>query len=263
MSLANAAFIGLLSVILFVTAIWVISVMRRDASIVDRVWGLAFVLLAGVYCWLSPATNWRGWLVFSLVTLWGTRLSLHIHYRNRGHGEDYRYQAMRSRHGSKFWWYSYLTVFLLQAVLAFVISAPLLMTAYQADPQHLTFFDVAGLLLWVIGFAFEAIGDHQLAAFKSNPANRGKLLTSGLWSLTRHPNYFGDATLWWGYFLFALSVPYGYVTVFGPLLMSFFLLKVSGARLLEKKLVKSKPGYEEYMRNTPEFIPRLWPRQRH
>ena len=258
MDIWSTARVGLVCVVGFSSLIWLLSLKLRDASIVDRVWGLIFLVLSASYTFTAGALDVRKVVVLCLVAIWSIRLSVHIHIRNRGHAEDYRYQAMRAEHGpAKFWWYSFFSVFLLQAILAFFISAPLLSVAHFSGPPTVTVFDVAGLLIWSIGFYFEAVGDWQLVRFKKNPSNKGKLLTTGLWSLTRHPNYFGDATLWWGFFLLAVSVPWGALTFFGPLLMTFFIIKVSGVQLLEKNLVSSKPGYEAYIKDTPAFVPRL------
>lgn len=251
---------GLGAIALFMTILWLISLKLRDASIVDRVWGMCFVVLSATWFLQSPVTA-RSVLVMILVTIWGTRLSWHIHTRNRGHAEDYRYQAMRQFHGpKKFWWYSYFSVFLLQGGLASVISLPLFV-AITVGPPSLGLVDFIGVGLWLIGFTFEVVGDAQLKAFKSKPENKGKLLTTGLWSLTRHPNYFGDATLWWGYYGLAIAAPWGFLSFVGPLIMTYFIINISGAKLLESDLIKKKPGYADYIRSTPRFFPRLRPKK--
>jgi len=257
--MASLVLSGMVSVIVFMVCLWVISLYRRDASIVDRFWGMSFVVLAATWFVQSPVSA-RSVLVFGLVTIWGGRLSWHIHTRNRGHGEDYRYRSMREHHGpKKFWWYSLFSVFLLQGFLAWIISAPLLF-AISSPTGDLGPLDFAGVAIWAVGFLFEAVGDAQLKAFKSKPENKGQLLTTGLWSLTRHPNYFGDAALWWGYYFFALSAPWGVFTFIGPLIMTYFIINISGAKLLESDLIKKKPGYADYIRSTPRFFPRLLPR---
>lgn len=243
--------------LLFMTLIWIISLIRKDASIVDRFWGILFIFLSVLYLKAEDAIHWRSGLIFSLVIIWGTRLSIHIHLRNRNHGEDIRYKRMRKEHKQAFWWYSYFSVFLFQGFLATVISLPLYFSFSVENTGPISVFDIAGLLFWLTGFIFEAGGDWQLNQFKKNPANKGKLLTTGFWAQCRHPNYFGDACLWWGYFLFALNTEWGWLTIISPIIMSYFLRYVSGVTLLERDLKKSKPNYKDYISNTPAFIPKF------
>ena len=249
---------GIVAIILFQTILWLISLRQKDASIVDSFWGMLFVLLAGTYMASSGVASGRSVLVIILVTIWASRLSLHIYSRNHGKGEDYRYEAMRREHGpGKFWWYSYISVFLLQGGLAVLVSMPLL--AIMSSPgETWNILDLLGLGLWVFGFYFEAVSDHQLVTFKSNPENKGKLLTRGLWAYTRHPNYFGDTVVWWSYFVFALAAGHWW-SFPGSLVMTLFIFHVSGVKLLEKSLTRSKPGYEDYIRQTPAFVPNLNP----
>jgi steroid 5-alpha reductase family enzyme len=237
-----------------VTLMWLLSVRLRDAGIVDVFWSLGFVLAAWIYRGFGPPATWRHGLVLALVTIWGLRLAAHIFWRQRGHAEDYRYQAMREKAGAGFWWKSYFRVFLLQGILLWIISAPL-HAAQASPPGGFRWTDALGLGLWSVGFFFEAVGDYQLARFKSRPENRGKALTSGLWATTRHPNYFGDATLWWGFFCFALASPLGWWTLPSVVLMSFLLLEVSGVALLEKTIAERREGYREYVETTPAFVP--------
>jgi steroid 5-alpha reductase family enzyme len=247
-----------MSLLFLMTGIWLLSLVLKDASLVDRFWGLIYVFLSWIYFSLGQAVTWRSILLLTLVSIWGFRLSLHIHLRNRGHVEDIRYQRMRQKQPESFWWYSYFSVFIFQGLLAAVISAPLYFTFVGPMTDRFLWSDAVGVTLWAVGCAFEIGGDWQLKKFKSNPENRGKLLTTGFWSLTRHPNYFGDACLWWGYYFFSLCADFGWVSIIGPLLMTFFLRYVSGVTLLEKDLKNSKPGYAEYMASTPAFYPRLW-----
>ena len=188
-----------------------------------------------------------------MVTVWELRLSLHILWRNWGKPEDYRYQVWRKEAGPRWWWQSYLQVFLLQGILMWIISAPLLSAQRSPIPSHLILFDILGTAVWLIGFFFEALGDLQLARFKANPMNKGKVMDQGLWRYTRHPNYFGDSAQWWGYYLIAAFAG-GWWTIFSPILMSILLLRVSGVALLEKDL-NARPGYQEYIRKTSAFIP--------
>ena len=230
------------------------SLAVRDASVIDIFWGLGFVLLAVLWYFVAEGAPARRTLMVALVTVWGMRLSLYLLARNWDKAEDYRYQAMRKRFGSSFWWSSYFIVFLMQGLLILIIAAPLLAAQTAESPVSFTWLDYVGIALWCVGFLFEVVGDWQLMRFKARPENKGKLLTTGLWRYTRHPNYFGDATLWWGYFCIAAATG-AWWTVFGPIVMTVLLLKVSGVSLLEKNLKKTKPGYEAYLRRTSAFIP--------
>ena len=235
------------------TLLWLLSLVLKNSSIVDIFWGTGFVIVTWLYFALTPeGLAVRKCLVASLVTLWGVRLSLHILVRNWGRGEDFRYKAWRDEAGRSWWWRSYFKVFLLQGVILWLLSTPLLLAQKSAQP--LGVFDVLGVLLWAIGFGFEAIGDWQLMRFKSDPVNRGKVLQSGLWRYTRHPNYFGEAVLWWGYFGFAAATG-AYWTIYTPLLMTYLLLRVSGVAMLERTLVQAKPGYSDYVQRTNAFLP--------
>lgn len=258
MSTLSLSLYGLFGVVVMMSALWLLSLRLRDVSIVDRVWGLAFVVLVWTYYVVSNASGLLPTLTAVLVTIWGVRLSVHIHIRNRGHAEDYRYARMREEHGRRFWWYSFFSVFLLQAVIAWIVAAPLLWIMARQEPTNGMLFVWLGAAVWLLGFVFEAVGDWQLARFKSDPSNKGKLLTDGLWSLTRHPNYFGDATLWWGYFVIALSVSSGWQSVFGPALMTLLIRYVSGVSMLEKDQVLKYPEYAEYIRRTPAMVPWPW-----
>ncbi len=249
------ALVGLGTMLATLTLVWLLSLRLRDASIVDICWGLGFVLVAWLYCLLSPTMSPRSWLVAVLVTLWGARLSLHIFRRNHGRAEDPRYRAMRASHGQAFWWRSLFTVFWLQAAILWFVALPLLVAVRATSPAALTAVDGLGVLLFAIGFGFEVVGDSQLARFAAHPANRGKVLDRGLWRYTRHPNYFGDATLWWGLYAIAAATPGGWLTVLSPALMSFLLMRVSGVTLLEEGLQASKPGYRAYIARTPAFFP--------
>lgn len=260
MSFFTAWIVAFLWILTVVTAVWLLSIPLKNVSIVDICWGLLFVLAAWVYYSHSEGLASRRLLVTVLTTLWGVRLSLYLLWRNWGKGEDYRYQQFRRRYGAeRYWWFSFFQVFLLQGILAWLISAPLLGAQYANRLSGgLNLLDGLGLLLWLIGFTFEAGGDWQLARFKANPANKGKLLTTGFWHYTRHPNYFGDACVWWGLALFSLAAG-SIVPISGAVLMTFLLLRVSGVALLERNLTKTKPGYEAYMAQTNAFFP-WWPK---
>jgi len=235
--------------------IWLISLRLKNSSIVDIFWGTGFVIVTWAAFMLTPnGFEPRKLLLSFLVTVWGLRLSIHIFLRNWGKPEDFRYQAWRKEAGSAWWWRSFLKVFLLQGVILWVVAAPLLAAQISQQPDQLTWLDFAAIPVWLIGFFFEAVGDWQLTRFKADPANKGKLLQTGVWRYTRHPNYFGDSTQWWSYYLLALAAG-GWWTVFSPLLMTFLLVRVSGVALLEKSMKADKPGYKEYIAGTSGFIP--------
>ncbi len=246
---------GLLLIISVLTILWLLSLYLKDASIVDSFWGMGFAILAWFYyVGLNPSPNPKNLILCVLVSIWAIRLSVYIGLRNHGKGEDYRYQAMRAEAGTAFWWVSYLRVFILQGVLLWIIASPLFFA--QNVNQSFQVFDYVGIILWCIGFGFEAIGDFQLSQFKKNPNNKGQVMNQGLWHYTRHPNYFGDALLWWGYYCFAVSAG-AWQTIFAPILMTFLLMKVSGVALLEQSLKQSKPQYQDYIRKTSAFFPWL------
>jgi steroid 5-alpha reductase family enzyme len=254
--LADVLFPCLAAVALLFAAVWALSLALRDASIVDVFWGLGFVAIAA-----AASAAGHGWaprerLVLAMVTLWGGRLALHLLWRNWGRPEDYRYRAMRRRHGARFPFVSLGTVFGLQAALAFLVSLPVQAAIASPSPARWTIFDATGVLLFAIGLAFEAIGDFQLARFKADPANAGRVMDRGLWAWTRHPNYFGDTVVWWGLFLVACATPAGALTLPGPALMTFLLLRVSGVALLERTIGKRRPGYADYVARTSAFLPR-------
>jgi len=261
MSLAALLALSAGAVLLFVLAGWLLSLVRRDVSHVDVQWGLGFVLVAALGALFGAGAPQRRWLVLALVAVWGARLALHIHARNHGKPEDYRYAAMRARHRERFPRVSLATVFLLQGALLLWIALPLAAAQSAPSPAALGPLDLAGALVWLVGFLFEAVGDLQLARFRADPANRGRVMDRGLWRYTRHPNYFGDATLWWGLWLIACATPDGVWTIGSPLVMTLLLLRVSGVALLERGLVETKPGYRDYVARTNAFVP-WFPRRR-
>ncbi len=245
----------------FMTILWIASLILKNSSIVDIFWGTGFVVANWAYFALTPdGLLARKWLISILVTIWGLRLSLYILWRNWGKPEDFRYRKWREESGGRWWWKSFFQVFFLQGVLLWIISAPLLAAHMSAAPGQLTLLDFAAIPIWLIGFFFEAMGDLQLARFKANPANKGKVMNTGVWRYTRHPNYFGDATQWWAYYLIALAAG-GWWTILGPIIMTTLLVRVSGVALLEKTLKEERPGYKEYVESTSAFIP-WFPRKR-
>ena len=238
------------------TVLWVVSVRLRDASIVDPWWSMAFLLVTVQTALRTGVTPAKLLLLF-VVGTWSLRLWLHLLLRSRGKPEDPRYASFRQHFGpERYWWVSFFQVFLLQGCLVLLISAPLQLAAAAAPPASIAATDVVGLVLFAVGFLFEAVADGQLQSFRHDPANRGKVLDTGLWRWSRHPNYFGEAVLWWGFWLLALEQPLGWATAFAPALMTFLLLRVSGVTMLDAHLKSSKPGYEDYVRRTSAFVPR-------
>jgi len=233
--------------------LWLVSLAIKNASIVDIFWGIGFIIIVWFAFVFAQGYLPRKNLICTLVTLWGLRLALHIGIRNWGKPEDFRYAKWREENGTRWWWFSFFQVFLLQGFLMWIISAPLLAAQASGFPVILTPLDLIGASLWTLGLLFESIGDLQLMLFKANPNNKDKLLTNGLWKYTRHPNYFGEAVLWWGYYVIALAAG-SWWTIFSPILMTWLLLRVSGVAMLEQTM-KIKPGYEEYMQKTSAFIP--------
>lgn len=259
---------NLVVVAVLVTVLWAISVLVHDASIVDIAWGLLFVALV----WLQYLRAWllqgpaclpescdggsapaSALIVPILVTVWGVRLSVYLAWRNLGRGEDFRYVRMRERWGPRFPIVSLVVVFLLQAVLAWVVALPAQAATGRLDPAAP--LAVAGFALFALGLAFETVGDLQLARFKRDPRNAGRVMDRGLWRYTRHPNYFGDCCVWWAMYLIAASIG-AYWTIVGPIVMTVLLVRISGAALLERSIGDRRPGYADYVRRTSGFIPR-------
>jgi steroid 5-alpha reductase family enzyme len=231
---------------------WLLSSFKRNVSIVDSLWSLLLLIAAATYAVAAPRLMPRAIGVLVLVAIWALRLSIYITRRNWGGGEDRRYQAIRARNQPQFALKSLYLVFGLQAVLAWIVSLPLYAAITSDSP--LGILDLAGCCLWLLGFCFEAVGDWQLAQFQADPANRGRVLDRGLWRYTRHPNYFGECVLWWGFSLIALAAG-AWWSIAGPMLMSVLLLRVSGVTLLEKDIGDRRPGYSDYIRRTNAFIP--------
>ncbi len=231
---------------------WLVSLVKKDVSFVDSLWSLFFLVAAVVFAVQSVPLSERAILVLVLVTIWSLRLSIYITARNWGQPEDYRYQSIRENNEPGFGIKSLFIVFGLQGVLAWIIALPLFVSI--GFDSALTILDYAAAALWLVGIVFEAGGDYQLSRFKADSANKGKVLESGLWRYTRHPNYFGDFCVWWAFYLFALSAG-GWWTIVSPLLMSLLLLKVSGVAMLESTISERRPEYAEYIRRTNAFFP--------
>ncbi len=242
--------------LLLVLALWLISIPLRDVSIIDMafsaiIFGLVFV------AWRSAGQpEGAPLLSLILIAVWALRMTVYLVHRNWGHGEDPRYTRLRSwvAEGLPFYLLSLRQVFLLQGVVIWVLTLPQQIAAVTGGP--IGALAIAGALVWLLGFVFETLGDYQLSRFKANPANKGKVLDSGLWRYTRHPNYFGELTQWWGLFLIALASPWAWLGVIGPLVYSWLVIKVTGQATLDKKLTREKPEYADYVRRTSGLIPR-------
>ena len=241
------------SVLAYMTCWFLAAQILGRNDLADVAWGLGFVLAAAVSLVAGQHRTTRGMLVSLLVLIWGARLALHIHQRNRGRGEDPRYRKWREEWGRWFVLRSFGQVFMLQGVLLVLVAAPViyLNAAPAVAPGWL---DLLGVALWLSGFCFETVGDRQLLRFKRDPANQGKLMTTGLWRYTRHPNYFGEVTLWWGIWLMTLALPGGWMTVVGPITITILILKVSGIPMLEKPY-EGRADFQEYKRRTSPFFP--------
>lgn len=245
-----------IAVLMFGT--WLVSLPLRNASIVDPIWPLGFVIVGWVAAVVGHSDPVRVGLLVGMVSIWGLRLSFHLFSRNIGHGEDFRYQAMRRRIGPRFGIISLVTVFALQGTLMFIVSLPLQFGAgVEGEGPAAILLMVLGVVVWLLGFLFESVGDAQLRRFKADPSSAGQVMDQGLWRYTRHPNYFGDACVWFGIFLLAASAGgWAWLGLISPIVMTYFLRFVSGVTMLERAMVKRRPAYADYMRRTSAFIPR-------
>jgi steroid 5-alpha reductase family enzyme len=244
-----------IAIVLVMVSTWLVSLAWKDASIVDPVWPFGFVVVAWVTSAVADGLAARKWLLVGMVTVWGLRLSIYLAWRKHGEPEDYRYQAMRRHWGDRFALVSLLTVFTLQGALMWIVSLPAQLGQVRDTPE-LGVLAFAGVALWLLGFVFESVGDAQLARFKADPASKGQVMDRGLWRYTRHPNYFGDACVWWGIALVAAETGIGAIGIIGAVVMTVLLVRVSGVPLLEKSMAKRRPGYADYVARTSSFIPR-------
>lgn len=242
-----------LIVLAFMVGMFVLALVLRNNGIVDIGWGIGFILIASAGLWLNPSPDPRQWVLWAMIMLWGLRLAVYILLRNRGHGEDWRYAKWREEWGKNWVIRSFLQVFMLQGVVMLVVAAPIWLSI-QFHGGDLNILDYFGLGIFLVGLIIESLGDFQLMAFKRNPKNKGVIMTQGVWKYSRHPNYFGEAFLWWGIGLVAISIPYGYWGLIGPLAINYFLIFVSGVPMLEKGM-EGRPGWAEYKARTSAFIP--------
>jgi len=244
-----------LIILVLVTLLWIWSVFIKNVSIVDIFWGLGFVVVNAFYVFMSGELNTRKILILALVSIWGIRLAIYLAFRNIGKGEDFRYKEFRRNYGPKrYWWFSFFQTFLLQGVLIMIVSLPLLGINSSASSGDLKLLDYIGIVVWLIGFTFEAGGDFQLARFKQDLGNKGKVLNTGFWKYTRHPNYFGDSAVWWAYAIFSIAAG-SYWQIIGSIVMTLLIIKISGVALLEKTLNNTKSKYREYIEKTSSFFP--------
>lgn len=249
--------ITLIVTIVFFHLLFLLALKQKDNSIADIGWGCSFVLVAVSLMLQRHSISAAQWLLLALVTAWGLRLSLHIGLRKRGQGEDFRYQAWRQQWGKHVIWRSYLQVFILQMIIMLVIALPLLIGLNTTLNSSL--FTWIGTTICLIGLAIEIISDWQMQQFKANPANKGKIIQSGLWYYSRHPNYFGEACFWWGMTCIALPAHYGYLGLLGALVITLLLRFVSGVPPLEKKYMQ-RSDFQAYARMTPAMLPK-WKRK--
>jgi steroid 5-alpha reductase family enzyme len=234
---------------------WIYSLIKKNVTIADSLWGLGFVLIAWLTFFRADGFLARKANLTALVTLWGLRLFLHMFTRNRGKPEDPRYGQWRKNHGESFWIISLFKVFLVQALFQWLISMGVQYGQISDTPAHLTVFDFAGLITWSVGFIIESLADRQLKTFLADPANKGKIMNRKLWKYSRHPNYFGESLMWWGIFIIVLATPWGLWTIISPLLITYTLLKLTGVSLMEETQFSGNLEYQQYIRQTSSFIP--------
>lgn len=250
--MAQVVLISIVVVWVYMTLGWVIADVRKRNDLADIMWGGGFIAVATALLLQSGDFNTKFLIAYALVAIWGARLAVHIFLRHRGKPEDGRYVAMKSS-----WKYprlqSYTNVFLSQGFFMLLVAVPIILL-YSGPAQTNWWLNALGLIIWVVGFSFEAIGDYQLKRFISNSNNKGKIMRYGLWSYTRHPNYFGEITLWWGFLLFVLPTTYWYISFIGPLTITFLILGVSGIPMLEKRYIGNKE-YDNYKQATSAFFP--------
>ncbi len=239
-------------ILIYVTCWFVLAIFLNRNDIVDIAWGGGYVVLI-IYYLLTRDLSPRAILMSALIVVWGIRLIIYVYLRNRGKKEDFRYLNWRNT-WKLFYLRSYFQIFILQGTLLLVIISPLTILFAAAKQPELGIYDLIGSLVWIIGFAFEVVGDYQLAKFKMNPDNKGKIMSSGLWKYTRHPNYFGEVLLWWGIFIISIPSTYSVYGLIGPVTISILIMFVSGVPMLEEKY-KGNPEFEAYKKKTSKFFP--------
>lgn len=243
----------LFSIIAYMTIWYLISLLKKRNDVADIAWGPGFIVVAFTTAIMTGSFSNRALIISVMVLLWGVRLAVHIGNRHIGKPEDPRYAKWRKEWGKMFLVRSFLQVFILQGILLIIVAIPIIMIN-AAPPSPLTLIDILGICVWLLGFSFETVSDWQLARFQKIPSKKGKIMTSGLWRYSRHPNYFGEVTLWWGIYIIALSVPNGWTTIIGPLMITFLILKVSGIPMLEEEF-RDNPDFQKYRQRTSALIP--------
>jgi steroid 5-alpha reductase family enzyme len=234
---------------------WVFSLIKKNVTIADSLWGLGFVLIAWLTFFRTEGFLIRKLMITIPITLWGLRLFIHLCIRNWNKGEDPRYGQWRKKYGDSFWWVSLFKVFLVQSVFQWIIALGVQYGQIFSSPPHLTILDVLGLGIWSIGFIIESLADWQLKKFLADPSNKGKIMNRQLWKYSRHPNYFGETLIWWGFFVIVLPTPWGIWTIISPLLITYTLLRLTGVTLMEETLFAQNPEYQRYIEQTSSFIP--------
>ncbi len=252
----NPIIISILVILIHVHIGFLLSLIKKRNDVADILWGIGFILIS-ISLYIFGYRNLNFLIISIMVFIWGLRLSIHVYSRNKNKKEDYRYIEMKEKWGKNFYINSYIQVFLIQGILSLIIASPVYLSALISPSFRST--TILGIILWIIGFIFESVGDHQLNLFLKNPENKGRIMQSGLWKFTRHPNYFGEISQWWGLFLVCISAPLGFLSIISPLTITYLLLYVSGIPLLEKRY-EGNPEYEEYKRKTSVLIP-LFPRK--
>ena len=241
------------AIFIYMIIVFIIAQIKKNNSIVDIAWGPGFLLVALLQLLLKENSNINDFIISTLVFIWAFRLSIHIYLRSRGKGEDFRYAQWRKDWGDKAVINAFVRVFMLQGVIMLFVALPI-MIVFSNSSSLFTIFSFIGLLIFIFGLSFESIGDYQLYKFKKDKSNKGKIIKSGLWKFTRHPNYFGEAALWWGIGIYTIGMNLFYIALFGPLILNLLLVYVSGIPLLEKKY-EGNSEWEKYKNDTPAFIP--------
>jgi steroid 5-alpha reductase family enzyme len=245
--------LGLAVILVLFTILWAVSLRIENSGIADVAWGPGILVIGLTYYFTSDGFPLRAHLTLILLAIWAVRLSMHLGIRNRLEGEDYRYAKWRQDQEDGWWWISYVKVFLLQAVIAWIVSLPVYFAIVSLVPPSLNLLDYLGVVVFAVGLVFEALGDEQLRRFRGRRENKGKVLHTGLWQYSRHPNYFGEALVWWGFGLIGTATG-GFPGLVGPAILTYLLLYVSGVPLLESSLIQ-KQGYSHYVGRTPAFLP--------